>query len=102
LTVDPPPDLVIEVDITRSSLDKLPIYAALGVPEVWRYTDGAVEIRCLTADTYLVSDASRVLPGIDAGMVTGFIDQARTTANHTAWFKHVVATVPVLRKGRTA
>jgi Uma2 family endonuclease len=39
LAVDPPPDLVIEVDITRSSLDKFPIYAALGVPEVWRYTE---------------------------------------------------------------
>jgi Uma2 family endonuclease len=34
LAVDPPPDLVVEVDITRSSLDKFPIYAALGVPEV--------------------------------------------------------------------
>ena len=44
MTVDPPPDLVIEVDITRSSLDKLSIYAALRVPEVWRYTDGEVEI----------------------------------------------------------
>jgi hypothetical protein len=56
----------------------------------------------LTADTYLVSDASRVLPGIDAGRVTGFIDQARTTANHTSWFKRVVATVPVFRQGGTA
>jgi hypothetical protein len=30
---------VVEVDITHPSLDKLPIYAVLGVPEVWRYTD---------------------------------------------------------------
>lgn len=37
LTVDPPPDLVLEIDITSGSLDKLPIYAALGVGEVWRY-----------------------------------------------------------------
>jgi hypothetical protein len=37
LTVDPPPDLVIEIDITSPSLDKLPIYAAVGVPEVWLY-----------------------------------------------------------------
>jgi Uma2 family endonuclease len=93
LTVDPPPDLVIEVDITRSSLDKLSIYAALSVPEVWRYTGGTVEIRCLTVDAYLVSDASRVLPGINAGMVTRFIDEARTAANQTAWFKGVMAVV---------
>ena len=93
---------MIEVDITRSSLDKLPIYAALGVPEVWRYTAGEVEIRCLTADAYVVSDSSRALPGINAGTVTRFIDEARTTANHTVWFKNVVATVPMFRQGDMA
>jgi len=39
LTVDPPPDLAIEVDVTSSSIDKLAIYAALKVPEVWRYQE---------------------------------------------------------------
>src|SRR5215813_2614811 len=97
LTVDPPPDLVIEVDITRSSLNKLPIYAALGVPEVWRYRASEVEIRRLIADAYVVSDSSQVLPGITASMVTRFIDEARTTANQTVWFKSVVATVPTER-----
>jgi Uma2 family endonuclease len=38
---DPPPDLAIEVDVTRSSLDRLSVYASLGVPEVWRL-DGDV------------------------------------------------------------
>ncbi len=37
LAVDPPPDLVVEIDIISLSLDKLPIYAQIGVPEVWRY-----------------------------------------------------------------
>jgi Uma2 family endonuclease len=37
LEIDPPPDLAIEVDITHRSVARLPIYAALGVPEVWRY-----------------------------------------------------------------
>lgn len=41
LSVDPPPDLAVEIDISRSSLNRLGIYAALGVPEVWRF-DGAV------------------------------------------------------------
>lgn len=95
LAVDPPPDLVIEVDITRSSLDKLPIHAALGIPEVWRYTAGEVEIRCLTGDGYIMSGISRVLPGIAAGMVTRCIDEARTAANQTAWFKQVVAAAPL-------
>ena len=38
LTIDPPPDLVIEIDITSPSLNKFPIFAAIGcLPEVWRY-----------------------------------------------------------------
>jgi len=37
LATDPPPDLVVEVDITHPSLDKFPIYASLRVPEVWRH-----------------------------------------------------------------
>jgi len=41
LTQLPPPDLVVEIDTSNSSLNKLPIYLALGVPEVWRY-DGEV------------------------------------------------------------
>jgi Uma2 family endonuclease len=44
LNIDPPPDLAIEVDITQSSLWKLPIYATLGVPEVWRWRGGQLEV----------------------------------------------------------
>lgn len=39
LRVDPPPDLAIEVDVTRSSLDRMDIYAKLKVPELWRLDD---------------------------------------------------------------
>ena len=42
LRVDPPPDLAIEIDFTRSSLDRMSIYAALGVPEVWRATSTGI------------------------------------------------------------
>jgi Uma2 family endonuclease len=37
LALDPPPDLAIEIDMTRVSLPRLPIYQALAVPEVWRF-----------------------------------------------------------------
>lgn len=45
LEEDPPPDLVIEVDITHHALDREKIYAAMGVPEVWRF-DGE-RLHCL-------------------------------------------------------
>ena len=42
LRVDPPPDLAIEVDVPSSSLDRMSICAALGVPEVWRLSTGPI------------------------------------------------------------
>jgi Uma2 family endonuclease len=36
LRVDPPPDLAIEIDVTHRPIDRMAIYARLGVPEVWR------------------------------------------------------------------
>ena len=46
---DPPPDLAVEIDITRSSLDRQSIYAALQIPEVWRY-DGTFKVLVLGAN----------------------------------------------------
>src|SRR5438105_2532086 len=37
LKVYPPPDMGIEVDVTRSSIARQPVYAFIGVPEVWRF-----------------------------------------------------------------
>jgi Uma2 family endonuclease len=42
LRTDPPPDLVIEVDISRSSINRMNIYGKLGVPEVWRFDGQAL------------------------------------------------------------
>jgi Uma2 family endonuclease len=44
LSTDPPPDLAIEIDIMSSCLDRLGVYAALGVPEVWRFDGEKFEV----------------------------------------------------------
>ncbi|MGB7439949.1 MAG: Uma2 family endonuclease [Coleofasciculaceae cyanobacterium] len=44
LDIDPPPDLVLEIDITSSSMNRQPIYGALGVPELWRYDGQKLEV----------------------------------------------------------
>ena len=63
LSVDPPPDLAIEVEISTSVLDRMPIYAALGVPEIWRYDGKALHVECLTAEgTYVISTTSPSFP----------------------------------------
>ena len=57
LTQDPPPDLVIEVDYTSSSVD-MPIYQALGIPEVWRYNEPVMQIYQVREDVYVACDVS--------------------------------------------
>jgi len=50
LRIHPPPDLAIEVDVTHSSLDRMSIYATLGVPEVWRLNGPSLTFHVLGPD----------------------------------------------------
>jgi Uma2 family endonuclease len=70
LRVDPPPDLVFEVDITHSTLDKLAIYAQIGVPEVWRYNGKRFQVMILTGDRYDEHPLSRAFPMVEAAALT--------------------------------
>ena len=90
LAVDPPPDLVIEIDIAHPSLDKLPLYAAAGVPEVWRYADNGVTMYRLAGDAYHRQEASLVLPGLTSQLLSQFM-QDSTTMKRTAWVRRVRA-----------
>jgi Uma2 family endonuclease len=77
LAVDPPPDLVIEVDVTHPSLDKLPLYAAVGVTEVWRYDGASVTIYILAQEAYTASETSQALPGVTSNILSQFIVESR-------------------------
>ncbi len=58
LTIDPPPDLVLEVDYTSSSVDRLSIYQALGVNELWRYDEPTMLIYQLRSNKYILCNDS--------------------------------------------
>ncbi len=63
LTRDPPPDLAVEIDVTRSSIDRQAIYAALGVPELWRYDGQSLRVYQLHPDgNYALSEHSAGFP----------------------------------------
>jgi Uma2 family endonuclease len=63
LSVDPPPDLAIEIDVTRSSLNRLSIYGSLGIPEVWRLEGDVIQVHIRREDgSYSRASASRALP----------------------------------------
>jgi Uma2 family endonuclease len=78
LTVDPPPDLVIEVDITSGSLNKLPLYAQIGVPEIWCYDGQRVRIHTLVGEDYVESERSCVLPLLTGAILSEFLHQSTT------------------------
>jgi Uma2 family endonuclease len=78
LAVDPPPDLVIEVDITSRSLPKFPIYAQLGVPEIWRYDGQMLFMYELAGDQYTESDYSATFPWLTSSVLADFLQKSKT------------------------
>jgi Uma2 family endonuclease len=84
LPADPPPDLVIESDYTHSSLDKLDIYAALGVPELWRYTKKTLQIYHLKEGSYQLSDSSLAFPVLPVSEIPALIAQSQEIGQRAA------------------
>ena len=63
LEVDPPPDLALEIEISRSTLDRMAIYAALRVPEVWSWDGESLRVFLLPSrGTYRLSNRSKAFP----------------------------------------
>lgn len=77
LTIDPPPDIVVEVDFSTDSRGKFTIYAALGVPELWRYDGVSFEMYHLTETGYVESRASLAFPFLTASVMTDFLEQSK-------------------------
>ncbi len=77
LRSDPPPDLVIEVDITHTDIDKLNLYASLGVPEFWRYNGQVWRIYSLRAGVYVELENSPTFPIVQKLWLYEFFVEAR-------------------------
>jgi Uma2 family endonuclease len=77
LTQDPPPDLALEIDITSKSLARFPIYARLGVPEVWCYDRGELSIYRLHQGQYEQVEQSLVFPNLRVQELPQLIEENR-------------------------
>lgn len=73
LNIDPPPDLAIEIDITSSSLDRLGIYAAVGIGEIWRFDGQDLFIYCLKNGVYEQQEYSQLLPILSKSIIVSFL-----------------------------
>lgn len=71
--LDPPrPDLAIEVAISSWKIDRLDVYAGLGVPEVWLWRHGRLEVHVLGGKEYAVRERSALLPDLDLALLVSF------------------------------
>jgi Uma2 family endonuclease len=75
---DPAPDLVLEVDITNPSDRRLPIYALLAVPEVWRYDGYSLEFLALENGAYQPIEKSLSFPDLPAAIIVEYVQKRLT------------------------
>ncbi len=73
LSQDPPPDLVVEVDITHTDIDKNRLYSSMGVPEFWRYNGKTLKIYQLQSEVYEQIDYSPTFPKVPIDHVYEFL-----------------------------
>jgi Uma2 family endonuclease len=79
LNRDPPPDLVLEIDVTHSSLNRLAIYAALRVPEVWRWDEETLQVQVLSAEgQYEIREQSTAFPSFRPADLVRFLKMGAT------------------------
>ncbi len=75
LSIHPPPDLVLEVDMTNSSIPKKALFAAMKIPEVWRYDGASLWMGGLYRDGYQDLKQSLVLPGFPQELAAKLLDR---------------------------
>lgn len=73
------PQLAIEVEWTRGSIDKLRIYEKLGVDEVWTWRKGVIQVYVLAGEKFTKAERSRLLPNLDLGLLTSMLDRDTLT-----------------------
>src|SRR5262245_22553996 len=77
---DPPPDVFLEVEVSRTIINRLMVLAALRVPEVWRFDGKKVQVGVLQRDgQYQWGNHSPSFPGIAISELGRFLQKARNT-----------------------
>ena len=74
LKTDPPPDLIVEVDITHTDINKNRLYAEIEVPEFWRYDGDRLTIYQLQGGEYQDVEASPTFPGVPKEKLYEFLN----------------------------
>jgi Uma2 family endonuclease len=84
LAKDPPPDIIVEVDVSHQSTGKLSFYSAIGVPEIWRYDERQVRILHLVEGRYVEMSASLTFPVLTDKVLTDVLEQSKIEGQSAA------------------
>ncbi len=74
---DPPPDLVVEIDITHTDIEKNAFYSSLGVPEFWRFNGKVLQIYQLCGRVYVEVEVSPTFPKVPKEQLYAFLKEAK-------------------------
>ena len=77
--IDPPPDLVIEVEITTSAIDKMQLFATMEIPEVWRHDGRSLQMFRWVEGSYMPIESSNQLPELQAALMNQMLASRLTT-----------------------
>jgi len=98
LASDPPPDLMLEIELSRNLVARLPILAALKVPEVWCCRAGALRVLLLQPDgQYAAAERSLAFPFLPLAefarfLAPGFADsETKLVRAFRAWVRQEAA-----------
>ena len=95
LAKDPPPDIIVEVDVSHHSAGKLSFYAAISVPEIWSYDERRVQILHLVDGSYVEMPSSLSFPSLTDRVLTDALEQSKTEGQSAAlrtfrqWLKSI-------------
>jgi len=94
---DPPPDLALEIEISRTIDSRLEVLAAIAVPEIWSFDSTAIRIRVLRGDHYQFVERSPLFPNVDLTGMVAFFRKTETQDSLTvlrefrAWVRQQLA-----------
>jgi Uma2 family endonuclease len=101
LAVDPPPDLAVEIEVTRKSIAKMPLLAAFGVPEVWRYDGRSLQVFALSPEgQYVPRQSSLSFPRLPVAEVErvlrrmGTASETSLVRSFREWVREHVLSTP--------
>lgn len=97
LEKDPPPDLVLEIEYSRSVINKLNLYASMGIPEFWRFNGNVLRVYTLVDRQYTEVQISPTFTPIPVKEIPRFLQQAKkkgenaTTRDFRAWVRQQIS-----------